>query len=373
MLLSTPVGPLGSGLGGGVELTVANLARVMVSLGHQVTIVTPAEAVPAPLGLRLSAIKLVQVAGEWQQTAQAQPRSAASEASAVLKNMWAYAQQSEHLYDVMVNFAYDWLPFELTSALCRPVAHFVSMGSLSDQLDVAIARVVKQFPGTLGAYTQSQSETFAPTVPPDSWKILGGGIDLTKYRYCPQPEGISRPALAWVGRISPEKGLEDAIAAARLSKQPLQVFGKIEDKAYWRRLQSQAAWWEDGSPIEYCGFLPTAQLQKALGRCRALLLTSHWVEAFGMVVVEAFACGVPVIAYDCGGPGELVKPGKTGWLVPQGQVSGLVDAITKIDQLNRADCREQAETVHALSAWGERMEDWLYQVIADRVSDRLSS
>lgn len=92
-----------------------------------------------------------------------------------------------------------------------------------------------------------------------------------------------------------------------------------------------------------------------------------------MVVVEAFACGVPVIAYDCGGPGEIVKPGETGWLVPQGQVSGLVKAITKIDQLSRADCRNQAETVHALAAWGKRMEGWFYQVIADSVPDRLSS
>mgnify|MGYP001795811202 CR=1 FL=1 len=352
---------------------MANLARAMVSLGHKVTVVTPTEAVPTQLGLSLSATRIVQVSGEWQQTAQTQPRSTTSAASVALKNMWAYAQRSAHFYDVLVNFAYDWLPFHLTPSLCKPVAHFVSMGSLSDQLDSAIAQVAAQFPGTLGAYTQSQAETFAPEVPSDSWKILGGAIDITKYHYRAQLEEISRPALAWVGRISPEKGLEDAIAAARLSKQPLKIFGKIEDKAYWHRLQSQLSWREDDSLIAYCGFLPTAQLQKALGRCRALLLTSHWVEAFGMVVVEAFACGVPVIAYDCGGPGEIVKAGETGWLVSQGQVSGLVDAIAKIDQLSRAECRYQAETVHALAAWAERMEDWFYKVIADSVPDKLSS
>ena len=68
-----------------------------------------------------------------------------------------------------------------------------------------------------------------------------------------------------------------------------------------------------------------------------------------------------------------MKAGETGWLVSQGQVSGLVDAIAKIDQLSRAECRYQAETVHALAAWAERMEDWFYKVIADSVPDKLSS
>jgi UDP-glucose:tetrahydrobiopterin glucosyltransferase len=346
------VGPVGSGLGGGVELTIQNLVQ---TLGTRYEI-----DVAAPTGSRLPNTdrlgKLIQVPGSWQPTAQTQARSAPIIVGPVLANTWSYARAHEVEYDLIVNFAYDWLPFYLTPFLKTPVAHFVSMGSLNDALDQAIAQTASQFPGTLGAYTRSQTKTF-PIIK-SGWQILGSAIDIREYDYCEHPDD----SLAWVGRISPEKGLEDAITAATTTQHPLQIFGKLEDPDYWQSLQPQIK--QATVPIKYRGFLPTAVLQAALGRCRALLVTPKWTEAFGIVAIEALACGVPVIAYSRGGLTEIVRDGQTGWLVLPDSMRELVSAIAKIDQINRADCRYQAEHVYDLPAWSDRFEQWFDQILS---------
>jgi UDP-glucose:tetrahydrobiopterin glucosyltransferase len=363
LLLSTCVGPLGSGMGGGVELTVTSLAQVLAARGHRVVIAAPAGSLPIVAKAGSGRVEIIQVPGTCQIMAQSQDRASPVVTSEALANAWEYARQAQADYDLLVNFAYDWLPFYLTPFLTTPVAHFVSMGSLSDRLDAAIAHFSAQFPGQLGAYTRSQTDTFA-SVPPLRWQILGSAIDIAQYEYCDLPQ----QALAWVGRISPEKGLADAVSVAITANQPLRIFGRIEDPLYWQRIQQQIARSPSSAAIEYCGFLPTAALQRALGQSRALLLTPQWIEAFGIVAIEALACGVPVIAYRRGGPAEIVQPGKTGYLVEPDNVSAMVKALTQIDQLDRHSCRHQAETVYSLSAWGNRFERWLSQIVSSTIS-----
>ncbi len=369
LLLSTPVGPLGSGRGGGVELTVINLARALTARNHRVAIAAPAGSVLSENDQSLG-LEVIQIPGSWQPTAQQQTPTAQAGTSSVLANAWEYARQAQEQYDLLVNFAYDWLPFYLTPFLSTPVAHFVSMGSLTagevfppeSPLERMIAQISLAFPGTLGAYSRSQVETFDHFLPAEQWQILSGAVDITHYDYCDHPGN----ALAWVGRISPEKGLKDAVAAAVMAGQPLKIFGKVEDADYWHSIQQQIT--QADVAIDYCQFLPLSQLQMRLGQCRALLVTPRWVEAFGLVAIEALACGVPVIAYRRGGPAEIVRSGETGWLVTPDDVRGLVKAITRIDQINRASCRQQAETQYSLDAWVERFEHWFYRIISSTIS-----
>jgi UDP-glucose:tetrahydrobiopterin glucosyltransferase len=95
------------------------------------------------------------------------------------------------------------------------------------------------------------------------------------------------------------------------------------------------------------------------------LVTPRWVEAFGNVVVEALACGVPAIAYRRGGPAEIVIEGETGWLVEPDSVEGLVEAISQLDRLDRRTCRERAEGQFSVSAMGDRMEKWFYDLLGE--------
>ncbi|MGF1514001.1 MAG: glycosyltransferase family 4 protein [Elainellaceae cyanobacterium] len=347
LFLSTPVGPLGSGLGGGVELTLKNIAIALQNLNHTVHVIAPEHS-------QLDGIPLTGIPGALQILAQTQSRDTPIQMppDAVLANMWDHARQEQHRYDLLFNFAYDWLPFYLTPWLQRPIAHLVSMGSLSEAMDQAIAHTLNPFPATVVVYTQAQADTFPFG---DRLRILQNGLDLSQYRFQPQPAN----ELAWVGRIAPEKGLEDAIAAVSRCDVPLNIFGAMPDEAYWTHLQQQYP----KAPIRYRGFVSTETLQREMGQCRALLMTSKWVEAFGNVVVEALACGVPVVAYRRGGPAELVSHGETGWLVEPNSIEGLVEAIARVEVIDRATCRREAEANYSLEAMGQWVEAWLSKIV----------
>lgn len=348
LFLSTSVGPLGSGLGGGVELTLHNMAKALTERGHHITIA-------APVGSVCADFPVVEIPGFLQLTAQSEGRDAwiALPDDSVLANLWEYARQVQAQYDLLVNFAYDWLPFYLTPFFQRPIAHLVSMGSLTDAMDRVIGQVAERFPGTVGMHGRGQAETF---VFADHCRLLGNGFDLSLYEFCPQPDRF----LAWVGRIAPEKGLEDAVAAAQKVGLPLKIWGLMQETAYWHDICDQYP----DAPVSYEGFLSTAELQQELGKSLALLMTPRWVEAFGNVAIEALACGVPVISYRRGGPAEIVQDGKTGWLVEPDSVPGLVDAIGRLDQLDRRACRQQAETEYSLPAMADRLEQWFADILA---------
>ncbi len=352
LFISTPVGAIGSGLGGGVELTLTNIARSLMALNHSVTVV-------APEGSVLEEIPLIQIPGNLQITAQSQGRDAliTLPANSVLGNMWSYARQVQHDYDVILNFAYDWLPFYLTPFFDCAIAHLVSMGSLTDAMDQMLEQVVAQFPTSIAVHSLAQAETFRFK---ENCFNLQNGFDLAQYQFNPTPKNH----LAWVGRIAPEKGLEDAVAAIEKAGIPLKIWGVIQDGSYWRSIQMNYP----NAEIEYCGFLPTQELQQALGESQALLMTPHWIEAFGNVAIEALACGVPVISYRRGGPAEIVKDGKTGWLVEPDSIDGLVAAIAKLNQIDRATCRQDAEQEYSLRAMGKRLEIWLDRVVQSRNS-----
>jgi UDP-glucose:tetrahydrobiopterin glucosyltransferase len=349
LFVSTPVGPLGTGLGGGVELSLYNIAQEMLRRGHTLQIL-------APVGSTVESMPIVQVSGNLQIIAQSQERDApvTMPGNSVLANMWEYARQVQAEYDLIVNFAYDWLPFYLTPFFTRAIAHFVSMGSLYEAMDRIVAQVAENFPGTIGFYTPSQAATFALN---QQCPCLSSGIDLSVYEFCPHPQ----PGLAWLGRIAPEKGLEDAVAAAKITNMPLKIMGKMQDESYWQQICQDYP----DAPIEYLGFLSTAKMQQELRQCRAMLMTPRWVEAFGNVAIEALACGVPVISYRRGGPAEIIQDGKTGFLVEPDSVNGLVEAIARLDEIDRYTCRQQAESQYSLEALGDRFEQWFQNILTD--------
>ena len=347
LFVSNPVGPLGSGLGGGVELTLRNIATEQIRRGHTLTIV-------ASKGSTDWGMPLVEIDGNPQISAQTQGRDVPTviPASSVLANMWDYARQVQSDYDLILNFAYDWLPFYLTPFFTIPVAHLVSMGSLTEAMDQIIEQVVMQFPGTIGVHSLAQAETFTFA---NRCRCVKNGIDVSVYDFCESPE----PWVGWVGRIAPEKGLEDAVAASHLTRIPLKIMGFLQDEGYWQQILRDYP----NAPIEYEGFLSTDELQKRLRQCSVLLMTPRWVEAFGNVAIEALACGVPIIAYRRGGPAEIVEDGKTGFLVEPDSVKGLVEAMGRLDKIDRYACRQRVEAEYSNQAMGDRMVQWFQDIL----------
>jgi UDP-glucose:tetrahydrobiopterin glucosyltransferase len=137
------------------------------------------------------------------------------------------------------------------------------------------------------------------------------------------------------------------------------VWGLREDGAYAAAVEASVP----ASTLQWRGFLPTEAFAKELSACRVFLNTPKWNEAFGNVVVEAMACGVPVAAYARGGPGELVQEGCNGALAPADDVPALAAAVGRAAGVDRRGCRQWFEQNHSIEAFGGRIEAWLQEVI----------
>ena len=347
LIVSTPVGCLGSGRGGGVELTLVGLVAGLLERGHAITVLA-GEGSRLPVGCE--AAQLWCEAGVDQPSWQHQRPDApvAIPADALLGRLWRRALAEQHRFDCLLNLAYDWLPLWLTPHAATPLAHLVSMGSVGEAMDGVIAEIACSHPRHLAFHTAAQAADFRLQEAPI---LLGNGFDLERYHFNPEPEAL----LGWAGRIAPEKGLEDAAAVAARLGMPLAVWGVREDAAYAERVEAAVP----PGTLQWRGFLPTTELQAALGQCSALLNTPKWNEAFGNVVVEAMACGVPVAAYARGGPAELVQEGVNGALARPDDLGALALAVVRALDVPRAACRTWAEQHCSRAAFSGRVEAWL--------------
>lgn len=349
LVVSTPVGAIGSGLGGGVEITLRSLATGLVARGHRVEVVAPTGS--AAIGVPVHAI-----GGNPQPSMQFIDRSSVVDAGegSVLANMWNFVREHHHQFDVVLNLAYDELPFRSSSTLTRPIAHLVSMASLTDAMDDAIDAVLRTTPHAVAMHSRAQAETFAAAC---DVTIVGGGIDVESCPFVANPHADGR--LAFVGRISAEKGLRDVVEASAVARRPLHIWGFLQNDDELARACDGV----EGSRTTYRGFVDPGRLRTEIGECSALVMAPKWLEAFGNVAVEALACGVPVVSYRRGGPAEIVVEGETGFLVEPDDVAGLAAAIGRVGGLSRRDCRQRAIDRYSVGVFAQRVEAWLDGVV----------
>ncbi len=142
--------------------------------------------------------------------------------------------------------------------------------------------------------------------------------------------------LLWIGRISPEKGPHRAIAAARAVDVPIVLAGVIQpgQQEFFDR---EIAPHVDGKRVRFVGEVGGSAKWSLFAHARGLLMPIRWDEPFGMVIVEALACGTPVIAFPEGAARELVMNGKTGFLVKNERE--MADAIGHLPRIRAQDCR----------------------------------
>ncbi|MBY6240608.1 glycosyltransferase family 4 protein [Methylosinus sp. Sm6] len=146
--------------------------------------------------------------------------------------------------------------------------------------------------------------------------------------------------LAFLGRVSPEKGLDHAIAIASAAGLPLKIAAKIDrpDEEYFHGVIEPLL---DPPTIDYVGEIDDRQKNRFLGEARALLFPIEWPEPFGVVMIEAMACGTPVLAFRRGSVPEVVDEGVTGCLAET--VSEAVAALGRVLALDRARVRRRFE------------------------------
>jgi glycosyltransferase involved in cell wall biosynthesis len=204
------------------------------------------------------------------------------------------------------------------------------------------------------------------------------GIELGELTFNPSMGGY----LAFLGRISPEKGLDTAIRVARRAGVPLLIAARMplphthdpNVRADWEYWENEVQPLLEGKQVELLGQLGGTDKDEFLRNAAGLLFPIRWPEPFGLVIVEALACGTPVLAFGEGSVPELIEDGVTGFVCKT--EDELVDAVGRISELDRARCRADAERRFSPTAMVDAYERVYAEVIGGRwsvISDQLTA
>jgi glycosyltransferase involved in cell wall biosynthesis len=171
------------------------------------------------------------------------------------------------------------------------------------------------------------------------------GIEIERFPFCAE----GGESLLFFGRIHPDKGAGEAIRAARAAGRRLIMCGLIQDEAYHAR---EVQPFIDDKQVVFRGLVGSDERPSALGRAKALLHLIGFDEPFGLSVIEAMACGTPVIAYRRGSMAELIEDGVTGFLVDS--FDEAVEAIGRIGEIDRGACRRAVAESFTLDTMADR-------------------
>ena len=301
---------------GGTERVVSYLTDALVKLGHDVTLFASGDS---ETNARL-------VAG-CHRALRLDKKSIDRIAHHVLMSEKVF--QRAHKFDV-IHSHIDYFPFSLMRRSPTPV-----LTTLHGRLDLPdLEPLYKEFSDMpLISISNSQREP----LPKVNWQgTIYHGLPKDYKTFYEEPGKY----LAFLGRICPDKRVDRAIATAKKCGIPLKIAAKVDkvDQDYFDRYIKHLL---DHPLIEYIGEIGEGEKEEFLGRAYALIFPIDWPEPFGLVMIEAMACGTPVIARRCGSVPEVIDEGITGFIVDNADEAD--SAIKKIPSLSRKRCRETFE------------------------------
>jgi len=325
---------------GGTERVVAYLADELVRRGHDVTVFASGDSetsaklvAPTPRALRLE-------------------RGAADRLSPHVIELAQVFDRAQELD--LVHCHVDYLAFPYGRLARVPTLH-----TLHGRLDLPHLRPVFRYFRDVPFVSISDAQRAPVDDLGVAWAgTVHHGLPLEAFPYQAQRGDY----LAFLGRISPEKGLDVAIEVARRVDIPLKIAAKIDpvDRDYY---ESQIRPLLDTSLVEFIGEIGDRDKPAFLGEALALLSPVDWPEPFGLVMIESLACGTPVISRACGAIPEIMVSGSTGFVV--NTLDELVDAVKRIDVIDRSACRRHVEERFTV----QRMADD-YEAIYRRLIER---
>ncbi|MEX2573648.1 MAG: glycosyltransferase family 4 protein [Balneolaceae bacterium] len=228
-------------------------------------------------------------------------------------------------YDIIHNH-FDYLPLTYTGMTRTPVVSTIHGFS-----SPGILPVYRKY-NNRAYYVSISNSDRAPDL--NYHATVYHGLDLGQFSFQPDPEDY----LLFFGRIHPEKGAREAIDIAKRSGRRLILAGIIQDEGYYRlQIEPELV----PGRIDYIGSAGPSERNRLLGNAAALLHPIRFDEPFGLSVVEAMACGTPVIAFNRGSMPELIDHGLNGYLASG--TDDAVQAVDRLDQVRRIDCREHVE------------------------------
>ena len=323
---------------GGTERIVSYLTEEQVRRGHEVTLFAAGDSRTAarlircaPCALRLDATVLDVMPHHFV--------------------MLDYVREYAGEFDIL-HFHIDVMQYPLLRVLNVP-----AVTTLHGRLDLPDLQTFYRRFSDVPLVSISDAQRWP--MPPVNWmRTIYHGLPRSLLFPQTRPEGY----LAFLGRISPEKRPDRAIEIARRAGVPLKIAAKIDrvDQDYWHDEIEPLVRRE--SLVEYVGEIGEHEKADFLGNAAALVFPIDWPEPFGLVMIEAMACGTPVVAFGCGSVPEVVDHGVTGFLVAS--VDEAVDAVDRARTLDRRVVRETFERRFSV----ERMADdydAVYEVIIE--------
>jgi glycosyltransferase involved in cell wall biosynthesis len=301
---------------GGTERIVSFLTEGLVRRGHEVTLYasgdsqTRAELIPiVPRALRPDG----------------RDNSSAVYTALQLERLLADASRFD-----LIHFHTDHVHYSLARRM--PTPHVTTLHGRLDLPELQpFYREFREIP--LVSISNSQRQP----LPLANWtQTVYHGLPLDAYRYHERPDDY----LVFLGRISPEKRLDRAIEIARRAGLRLLVAAKLDnnDRKYYEREIKPLL---NDPRVRFIGEVNDAQKCELVGSARALLFPIDWPEPFGLVMIEAMACGTPVIAWRCGSVPEVVEHGVTGYIVDS--MDGALEAVHRARALDRRGVRRGCE------------------------------
>ena len=323
---------------GGTERVVAHLCDALVDQGHEVVLFSSADA-------RTKA----ELAPVRDQAIRLDPAPLKSDLAAHLVMLSEVRRRADE-FDVL-HFHVDMIHFPFFEAIAER-----TLTTLHGRLDI------KDLQGAFANWSQyplvSISDDQRRNLPNANWAgTVHHGMTADLYKFYPEPKGY----LAFLGRMSPEKRPDRAIAIAKRLGLPLKMAAKVDaaDSAYFHEVIAPLL---DDPLIEFIGEIGDDQKSAFLGGAEALLFPIDWPEPFGLVMIEAMACGTPVVAWRCGSTPEVIEPGVTGFLVDGDEEADR--AVLAARKLNRADVRRRFDLRFSAGAMARRYVD-LYERIGE--------
>jgi glycosyltransferase involved in cell wall biosynthesis len=306
------------------EQIASTLTEGFVAHGHEVTLFASADS------LTSARLHGTSPAGYEED------ESLDAKVNEALHNAAAFERASE--FDLLVNH-FDFMPLTYSRLVGTPMVTTIH--------GFSSARVVPVYQAydDIGHYVAISDADRHPAL--SYAATIHHGLDPAEFTFVPAMGDY----LLFLGRIHPDKGTHLAVEVARLAGLPLIIAGIVQDEDYFRAAVLPHV---DGVQVSYRGPVGPADRDALLGGARALLHLISFAEPFGLSVIEALACGTPVIATPLGSLPELVTSGSTGFLVPD--VTAAVAAVAQLGRLDRQICRR--EVLRRFTA--ERMvEDYL--------------
>jgi glycosyltransferase involved in cell wall biosynthesis len=301
---------------GGTERVVSYITEELVEQGHDVTLFASGDSItrarlisPCARSLRLDPEHLDPMAPH----------------TVLLDQVF----ERVHEFDV-VHFHIDYLHFPMSR-----LAQIPNVTTLHGRLDLPQSHVLLRHFDEMPLVSISDAQR--RPVRDARWVgTVYHGLPEDLYSFNERPKRY----LAFIGRISPEKRLDRAIRIARAAGLPLRVAAKVDkaDQVYFRRV-IEPMLSEPG--VEFVGEVGEEEKNDLLGNALALLFPIDWPEPFGLTMIEALACGTPVIAWPCGSVPEVIDEGYTGFICRN--IAEAVQAVARVGGLNRQHCRRVFE------------------------------